>query len=228
MNGVRVGLALARERLRGPTALLVLFLSCAVAFAIGVLERRIDPASAADAALRFAVFGIALPLFSYLVSERVCAGMQLERSLDIVARHGADRRVALVGLLLTSSACTAFAVALLAICALLGAHPLHSAALGTDLRASIGIALLAGSAYALYFAAAATLGTRGAGRKWALIVDFVLGGGGSALAAPWPRGHVRNLLGGEPVADLSQASAWAALAAIAVVCAGVSLLRTRE
>src|SRR5262249_40424435 len=62
VSGVRVGLALARERLRGPTALLVLFLSCAALFAIGVLERRSDAASAPDAALGGAVFGIALPL----------------------------------------------------------------------------------------------------------------------------------------------------------------------
>ena len=55
--------------------------------------------------------------------------------------------------------------------------------------------------YALYFGAASLLGKRGGGRKWALIIDFVLGAGSSALAAPWPRGHVRNLLGGEPVVD---------------------------
>jgi hypothetical protein len=228
VTGVHVGLVLARERLRGPSALVVLCLSFAALFAIGVLERRSDAAGAADAALGGAVFGIALPLLAYLVSERVCEGRRLERSVDAVARHGADRRAALLGLLLCSTSCTAFVAALLTFAALLGAHTPGAASLAADLRSSGGIALLAGAVYALYFSAAALLGKRGGGRKWALIVDFVLGGGSSALAAPWPRGHVRNLLGGEPVADLSQASAWVALAVIGVVCAGLSLLRTRE
>ncbi|HET7544374.1 MAG TPA: hypothetical protein VFK05_31100 [Polyangiaceae bacterium] len=228
MNDVRIGLTLARERLRGPTAPLVLLLGAGALFAIGVLERRSDAQSAPDAALSGAVFGIALPLISYLVSERVCEGQRLERSLDAVARYGADRRAALLGLLLGSSSCTAFAAALLTLAALLGAHAPHASALAADVRASVGIALLAGAVYALYFAAAAALGKRGGGRKWALIIDFVLGGGSSLLAVPWPRAHVRNLLGGEPVAGFSQASAWAALALIGLSCAGWSLLRTRE
>ena len=228
MNGVRVGLALARERLRGPSAPLVLLLSSATLFAIGVLERRSDAASAADAALSGTVFGIALPLLAYLVSERVCDAQRLERSVDAVARYGADRRAALLGLLLGSCSCTALAAALLTVAALLGAHAPNEASLAADVRSSVGIALLAGAVYALYFAAAAALGKRGGGRKWALIIDFVLGGGGSLLAAPWPRAHVRNLLGGEPVADLSQASAWLALTVIGLVCAGFGLLRTRQ
>jgi hypothetical protein len=118
--------------------------------------------------------------------------------------------------------------ALLSVAALLGAHAPSAASLGADVRASTGIALLAGAVYALYFGAASLLGKRGGGRKWALIIDFVLGAGGSALAAPWPRGHLRNLLGGEPVVDLSQANAWFALGAIGVVCVALSVLRTAE
>jgi hypothetical protein len=228
MNGVRIGLALARERLRGPSAALVLALCCAALFAISVLERQSDAASAPDDALGGAVFGIALPLTAYLVSERVCAGERLERSADGVARYGTNRRAALLGLLLASALCTALVGALMTIVALLGAHAPRSAALGADLRASVGIAAISGAVYALYFGAASLLGKRGGGRKWALIIDFVLGAGGSALAAPWPRGHVRNLLGGEPVVELSQPSAWVALGVIGGVCLALSVVKTVE
>ncbi|HYQ03146.1 MAG TPA: hypothetical protein VER96_30945 [Polyangiaceae bacterium] len=228
MNGVRVGLGLARERLRGLSAPVVLSLLCVALFAIALLERRSNAVSAPDDALGGAVFGIALPLIAYLVSERVCDGTRLDRSVDCVARYGANRRAALFGVLLASAVASAFAAALMTIAALLGAHPPQAHALVADLRASVGIALVAGAVYALYFGAASLLGKRGGGRKWALIIDFVLGAGGSALAAPWPRGHVRNLLGGQPVVDLTQASAWLALALIGMVCATASVARTAE
>jgi len=228
VTGVGIGLALARERLRNASSLLVLSLSLAGLFAVGVLERKSDAQSAPDEALQGAVFGIALPLLAYLVSERVCEGQRLDRSVDSVARYGSDRRAALLGLLLASALCSALLSALLTVAALLGAHAPNASSLLADLRASVGIALLAGAVYALYFAAASLLGKRGGGRKWALVVDFVLGAGGSALAAPWPRGHLRNLLGGEPVVELSQAHAWFALGAIGVACAALSVLRTSE
>jgi hypothetical protein len=192
------------------------------------LARESDAASAPDDVLRGAVFGIALPLLAYFTSERACGGQRLERSVDGVARYGSDRRAALVGVLLASALCSACGGALITVAALLGAHAPHSTSLAFDLRASVGIALIAGTVYALYFGAASLLGKRGGGRKWALIIDFLLGAGGSALAAPWPRGHVRNLLGGEPVSDLSQASAWLALGAIGVACLLLSVLKTAE
>ena len=133
-----------------------------------------------------------------------------------------------VTVLLASALYTALASTLVTLAAVLGAHPPRSASLISDLRASVGIALIAGAVYALYFGAASLLGKRGTGRKWALIIDFVLGAGSSALAAPWPRGHVRNLLGGEPVVDLSQASAWFVLGAIGVVCVTLSVAKTAE
>jgi len=228
MNDLRNGVAIARERMRGPSAPLVLGLSCVALFAVGVLESQSDAVSAPDDALVGAVFGIALPLLAYLVSERACDGTRLDRSVDCLARYGTNRRAALCGVLLVSALSSAFAGALLTVSALLGAHAPRSPTLLTDLRASVGIALVAGVVYALYFGASSLLGKRGGGRKWALIIDFVLGAGSSALAAPWPRGHLRNLLGGQPVIELSQASAWLALALIGVACATWSVARTVE
>ena len=227
MSGIALGLALTRERLRGVSAPLVLLLGAVAVFAWGVLLRRGHPSSAADETLGFAVFGCALPVFSYLFCERVCAGQSLTRSVEGVTRHGAQRRAVLFGVLLGSALGMALSSAVLTLAALLGAHPAGSA-LTNDLRASLGVALLAGAVYALWFAAAARFGRRGSGRKWALILDFLLGAGGSVLALPWPRGHVRNLLGGEPVLGLSQAGAMVALALIGALCLAVCLAGTPD
>jgi hypothetical protein len=43
-----------------------------------------------------------------------------------------------------------------------------------------------------------------------------------------PRGHVRNLLGGTPVYELSQAGAWLALGVIGVMSLTLSALYTSE
>jgi hypothetical protein len=191
-----------------------------------VLERRGSGAAAADSTLEGPVFGLALPILAYLVSERACDAQRLDRSVDDLARYGVDRRAALLGVVLTSALTVAFASTLLTLVALLGAHAAHAADLASDLSASLGIAALSGAVYALWFGAASLFGKRGGGRKWALIFDFVLGSSSSALAAPWPRGHARNLLGGMPVMDLSQHAAWAALVVIGVASVALSVART--
>ncbi len=230
MNGFGLGVLLVRERLRGFGALFVLLLSCLAVYALGVLERRRDAQSAADTVLTGAVFGVALPILAYWLSDRVCEGDQLSRSVAVVARHGVDRRAVVLGLLLGSGLCLALACALLTAAGLLGAHgpSLSSGAFARDFRVSVAIALLAGEVYALWFGLASLFGKRGGGRKWALVVDFLLGAGSSLLAVPWPRAHVRNLLGGTPVLDFSQASAWLALAIIGVMSLTLSALRTPE
>lgn len=219
---------LARERLRGYGVWFVLLLSCGAVYALGMIERRRDSANAADTVLMGAVFGVALPIFAYLLSDRVCAGQQLSRSVDVLARHGTDRRALVLGLLLGSALCVALASALLTTAALLGARAPSSSVFLHDFRISVGISLLAGEVYALWFGVASLFGKRGGGRKCALIVDFLLGASGSLLAAPLPRGHVRNLLGGTPVSDFSQASAWLALGMIGVISLTLSALGTRQ
>jgi hypothetical protein len=228
MNDVRVGARLAFARLRSVSSALVLVISALVVFAAAVLERRSNAATAPDDVLSGIAFGIALPVLAYLVSERACDGQRLERSVDSVARYGADRRRAVLGLLLASALTTALGGAFLVLIAMLGAHTLSDASLAFDLRSSLGIALASGFAYALCFGAASLLGKRGGGRKWALIADFAFGTGASGFAALWPRSHVRNLLGGSPALDLSQTSAWLALIAIGIACLGASFVWTTE
>ncbi len=228
MNDVRVGARLALARLRSPSSALVLAISALTVYAAAVLERRNNAASAPDDVLSGVALGIALPVLAYLISERVCDGQRLDRSVDSVARYGTQRRRAALGLLLASGLATALSGACLVLIAMLGAHTLHDASLAFDLRSSIGIALVSGFAYALCFGAASLLGKRGGGRKWALIADFTIGTGASTFAALCPRSHVRNLLGGTPAQGLSQASAWFALIAIGIGCLGVGFVWTTE
>lgn len=225
MNGIAIGLSLVRERLRGPSAPLVALLSAFALFAIGVLARHEGAPSALDDTLIGPVFGIAVPLLAYLLCERLCCGTRLDRSVDAVARYGASRRSAVLGLLLGAVLCMALLGALLAAVALLGARP---QALRVELRASTEIGFIAGTVYALWFAAASLFGRRGGGRKWALLVDFVLGTGSSLLALPYPRAHLRNLLGGRPPLNCSQSSAWLTLAALGILCASWCLSRTND
>jgi hypothetical protein len=228
MNDVRVGARLAFARLFSAGSALVLVISALAVFAAAVLERRSNAVTAPDDVLSGVAFGIALPLLAYMVSERACDGQRLDRSVDSVARYGADRRRAVLGVLLASALATALGGALLVVIAVLGAHTLGDSSLAFDLRSGVGIALVSGFAYALCFGAASLLGKRGGGRTWALLGDFACGTGASALAAPWPRSHIKNLLGGTPVLGLSQTSAWFALIAIGVACLGASFVWTTE
>jgi hypothetical protein len=226
LSGIAAGATIARERLRGAVVPLTLVLSASAVYALAVLERRSSGGGAADSALEGPVFGFALPVLAYLLSERVCDGQRLDESVNVVARYGTDRRAALLGVLLVSAASMALAGALLAVSALVAAHTHRDTGFASDVRTSAVIAAVSGAVYALWFGAASLYGKRGGGRKWALIIDFVLGAGSSALAAPWPRGHARNLLGGLPVLDMSQSAAWIALLAIGAASVAVSVART--
>ena len=226
VTGVWLGAELARERLRGMALALFLALasSCCALYALGVIARRSD--GGVDGVLEVPVFGLALPVLAYLLSERLCDAQRLDRSVDSLARYGADRRAALLGVLLVSALATALGGALLTLAALLGSHSPHAGNFGSELGMSLAIAASSGAVYAVWFGAASLFGKRGGGRRWALILDFVLGAGGAALAVPWPRGHARNLLGGTPVLDMSQSGAWLTLLVIGGASVALSVART--
>jgi hypothetical protein len=226
VNDVLLGMRLARERLRGFTPSFVFALSALGAYVFAVIERQGEAGSAADSALEGGVFGLLLPVLAYLLSERVCAASRLDRAVDPLARYGSDRRQALLGVFVVSALCTALVGGVLAAIALFGARAVSDSGFAADLRASVAIGIGVGASYALFFGAASLFGKRGGGRKWALILDFVLGAGSSLFAAPFPRGHARNLLGGAPVLELSQGGAGVALALIGFLCVALSLIRT--
>ncbi|MDQ2644325.1 MAG: hypothetical protein M3020_10955 [Myxococcota bacterium] len=198
------------RRVRSVRALLV---AC-VAIALGPVVAKLSPssgASAADDALRAGVFGIALPLAAYLSAEAVLQGKNLDQAARRVARYGVSGRLAGLGLVLALAAVSIAAALLGCVAALLSAYPAHGSDFYGDLFRSLPIAATAGAAYAGWYALASCFGARGGGRKWLLGLDWVLGATSGIWAAPWPRGHVRNLLGGSPVLELSQAGAFGVL-----------------
>jgi len=203
-------------------ALLALFGTAVAA----LLERKFAPFGAADRALSGAGLGVALPLLAYALLDAGLGNQRLRRCLEPIARHGGDVRAAGAGALAAFCVVLAFAGALLAAVAVLAARSMGDPMLGRDLAASVWIGALAGAAYAGWFALGSTFGQRGGGRKWVLALDFVLGATSGVLALPWPRAHVRNLLGGAPPFDLGQGAASLGLLAMTALTMLVALGRT--
>ena len=191
----------------------------------GLLERREDVVHAADRTLVGAVFGIALPVLGYFVLGRASDGRRLDVALDALVRHGADRRTALLGAVFSSALTLGVAGALLASLGVIAARSAGDPRLLLDLAASAAIGLGAGACYACWFALGSQIGARGGGRVWALALDWLLGTGTTALAAPWPRAHLRNLLGAQPVLGMPQWSAPVALILLALACLALAVLR---
>jgi hypothetical protein len=176
-----------------------------------VLERRHAPELAPDRTLMSAVFGIVLPLLSYGLLERVTQRQRLDDSVQEVARHGGNRRAAVFGVLAGSAVITAGIGAALACVGVVSSRGAYDPALWSDLENSAWIGFLGGACYAAWFCAASLIGRRGGGRLGALLFDWVLGSGVTTLAVLSPRGHLRNLLGGDPVLGMEQ---WAATLAL--------------
>lgn len=226
MSALRAGWALGGTRLTARPLASIAVVASAFVLVLARIERFRSSAFAADRALTGAAFGIALPLVVYFVIERFTAGRNLRDGVHSVSRHGGNRRLAALGLLTRAGALCAMLGATLAVAAVLGARAWADPALLRDVAASVGIGVAASTSYAALFGLGATLGSRGQGRFWLLACDWVFGAGNRALAAPWPRGHVRNLLGAEAVLDLPQWGGLCVLLALIAACLGLALWRT--
>jgi hypothetical protein len=185
---------------------LALLLGAAVLEAQDITGESATRAAEADL-LQGVIFGLLLPLSCFALSSRLDNGLEALMHA-IWVRHGAERRAYALGRL-------AFPMALTGGIALLGgclALALSNAASDPALELPIGL----GTSGVLLFAVAALgavsyvacLGLAqmlaGAwGRALFLLGDWLLGSGVGAAAVPWPRAHLRSLLGGEPVLHLS-------------------------
>jgi hypothetical protein len=181
----------------------------ALCFTLGValLERAHGHEGAADRALLGGVFGIALPLLCYFLVARSCGGGSLRSAVHPLARHGLDRRGLILGLALAPLVLAALLAAVTGMLAVLVTRGTSDPLWLRDAFACVWIGALSAGAYVLAFVGASGFGARGQGRAWLLGADFLLGAGSSLLALPWPKGHVRSLLGGTPVLELSQLAA---------------------
>lgn len=208
---IAAGFDLARERLAHRATLTACALGLAFELGVALLERAAGRAGAADRALWGGAFGIALPLLSYYLVGRACGGSSSKDAVLPLARHGMDRYGLTLGLALPPALHAAIFAALSSALVLLVTRGTGDASLPSDTLTSVWIGLVAGVAYTAAFVGASAYGRAGRGRTWLLAADFVLGAGDSVLALPWPKAHVRNLLGGSAALELSQLGALLAL-----------------
>ena len=167
-------------------------------------------------------FGLLLPLTCFALSSRLDTGLDaLMHALWV--RHGAERRAFALGRL-------AFPMALTGGIVLLGgslALALSSAVsdptsslpvgLATNGLALIAIAALGAASYVACLGLAQLLA--GAwGRALFLLADWLLGSGSGAAALPWPRAHLRTLLGGQAVLGFGALSSLEVLTLLSTLC----------
>jgi hypothetical protein len=145
-----------------------------------------------------------------------------------VARFGAARRDVALGIVLSSVAASALGGIILAAFAVLSAYGPSSRPLLVELFTSGWIGGLVGAAYAAWFVLGASFFARGRGRWVPLVLDFVLGGGTSAIAAIFPRSHARGLLGDIGPTQFSQPQSCMALLIMLFVGSSLALMRARD
>jgi hypothetical protein len=227
MKALPSGTLLAQSRVTlGSSAAAGVF-ALTVVLIVSLLERRQDPELAADRALTGIVFGISIPLLAYAVVDRVSRRGRLDAAVVPVTRYGANRRGAILGILVWCALVTGVLSTVLAVTAVLASRGLHDPALPADVMASAWIAFFGAAAYVGWFAVASVIGNGARARLWALIIDWLLGSGPTAFALFWPRGHVRNLLGAEPVLQMPQWSAGVSLFLLTGAYLGLTLARCR-
>lgn len=204
---IKVGIELGAERLRAPGTIGACLLALAFELGVALLERAQGAAGASDRALLGGAFGVALPLLCYFLVTRVCDAHGVREAVLPLARHGLDRRQLVLGLALAPALVAAVFAALSGVAVVSVTRGLHDASWLRDAATSLWIGAVSGPAYVAMFVGASAFGQRGRGRIWLLAADFLLGAGSSFLALPWPKGHVRNLLGGVPVLEMPQFAA---------------------
>ncbi len=192
---------------------------------VSIAEKRGGLYGAANRALEGEVFGLILPLALLWASRRVLEPTRLDTAAMSLARFGPSRRLVALGLIAASVAIGAAFAAIAAASTALLAHDPTAPSAALDVFTCAWIGALTAAAYAALYAAGATFGARGGGRFWALGLDFVVGGTGGVAALFVPRGHAKNLLGGEPPLLLSQPASAALLVVIAVAFTALALRR---
>ena len=172
----------------------------AVAYALQYFEVE----QAVDLVLGGVVFGLVLPLLAYAAVGIVSDQARLDDAVRPLWRHGGSRRSAILGMVLAAGLRMAGVGAVLAAASVLAASDHLGLAAVADAFTSAWIGALGGAVYVTWFSFGALFGKGGRGRAVALAVDFILGSATSAMALPWPRAHLRSLLGGELVLGLPE------------------------
>lgn len=226
MSDFGAGATLAVRRLATPRAAFVALCATLLVALDARLELAAEGAAAADHVLGGAAFGAALPVVAYLVLDQVTGRARLSDALTALARHGANRRSAALGVLCVCALLLAVSGLLLGVLGAALSRPHADPRWPSDVLAAARIGAIAGLAYAALFGAGSMIGKLGGGRAIALALDWALGPTAWFVAVPWPRAHLRNLLGFEPVLGWPQWTATPCLLGLAVVCVSWTMLRT--
>jgi hypothetical protein len=224
MHSLRLGWQLSWSRVNAGWWATTSALSLTLALLGLLIEHRAAPSSSADNTLLSVTCAVLLPACAWASVRRVFPEA-LSAGLGSLAQHGANRREALVGaagaLLLGNAGLGAFlAVSTRLVGASSLAHGVY------DVWTCAWVAALGGAAYAAWFLLGTSFGRRGQGRVHFVFLDLLFGMGSSALAALWPRGYTRQLLGGVPVANLEQPVASFLLAVLVLVYVASCVWRT--
>jgi hypothetical protein len=193
---------------------------------VAAFERSISPLTATDNTLLGVVFGLGIPLCTYAIVGRITEYRRLLESTEALAKYGANRRVLALGFLTVGAVCSSVVGAALALLGVVAAHSAADSHFAFDALTSTGLGFLAGFVYCAWFAFGSTFGRRGRGRFVALALDWAIGSSTTAVALPVPRGHLRNLLGADPVLEMTQRQASLALILFGFVYLVFTLWRT--
>lgn len=226
MRAARLGFALGWSRLP-PRRVAVLALLGALASSGVALAVRSSSPLAAPNVVASLVFGLVLPLTAYGAVSTGSGSTDLSSATWPAARRGFSRRPVAMGLALAAFVATlavVFPVLLVGFGVAYRATPGFS----KDCVTSGGLVALGAAAYVSAFSLASTAMRRGRARSLLLCLDFFVGAFGSAFSLPFPRAHLRSLLGGEAVAMLSQRQSSGALLTLTLVAFVMALVRLRR
>lgn len=218
LGGVALGFRLGWARLALGRLWWLALLALAVTAGVASVEHAVGPLHAPSRVLA-ALFGIILPLVAVGTVSLASAGERLDAGAWSVARYGFARGEVVLGTLILPAGVTIALSMALATVGLAIAYG-GRVGFGADLALTLPIAALGGGAYAAWIALGATFFRGGQGRWAAFFLDLVFGATAGAFALPFPRGHLRSLVGGGAVLDLSQPASSAALLGIAL-CASL-------
>jgi hypothetical protein len=219
-------LALARI-LRAPRSFVPAALWIALALA-GAAAERTRAWPAASHVLLGALGAFALPLFVYVIVGATMAGQGLARAARPLVAFGADPVGVAAATLAVSAVTSAVVGGALSAAVAVIAHGPSDPPLARDALTAAWIGALGGLAYAAFFTCGAALVRGGSGRVALLFVDWIFGAGSDLGGALTPRAHLRSLLGGAPVFELSQRASALCLVALAAVSAALTLLLARR
>lgn len=201
MSDFALGMWMAKERLRGSGGRLAPVLAVLAVLGSAWVEHRAEvgaTAVAADVTLGIA-FGTCLPLVAYALVACSSRRGRLDDAVRSLSRHGANRRSAVLGVVVGTSLRVAVVGAVLGLFGVAVARGQLNSAAVADALIAARIGAIGGVAYTAWLSLGSLFGRSGGGRLLALLIDFSVGAGSSVAAVPWPRSHVRSLIGGDLV-----------------------------